>query len=212
MKTFFSFSILLMLAGVLSLSACQKAEDQAATSEEGSVATTQPADLTPQIPDDIREAIEAKKAEEQAQATTQPAAVVDPTSQVVGAVSLSKKLTPEGIEKYAGKPGVVRLRWKTQSEKENFGFNVLRSTSEDGEFNIINKDIIAGAGNSSTERSYEYYDTTVKVGEEYYYYLVDIKINSTQSEIVPKTPIMVKYLNLDEVAESDTDPADFLQD
>src|SRR5690242_12177161 len=78
---------------------------------------------------------------------------------------MSDKLTTDQIKAHQGEPGVVRLTWKTQSEENNFGFNVMRGKSKDPKtFKTINKKPILGAGNSSTENVYVYYDKDVKVG------------------------------------------------
>ena len=75
----------------------------------------------------------------------------------------------------------VMLRWTTQTEIENFGFNIFRSMQEDGEFERINEEIIEGAGNSVESRDYEFVDSTVESGKTYYYKLQDIDFNG-QSE------------------------------
>lgn len=73
-------------------------------------------------------------------------------------------------ENYNGK---VRLRWITQSERNNVGFNIHRSTSLNGKYEKINGKIIQGAGNSTTTIEYSFIDDRVEVNRRYYYKLED---------------------------------------
>lgn len=72
----------------------------------------------------------------------------------------------------------VKLTWMTNFEANNVGFNILRSQTLSGTYTQINDDIIP----SSEERSYEYIDRTVKVGETYYYKLEDISVSGFQTQ------------------------------
>ena len=94
---------------------------------------------------------------------------------------------------FHGRPGVVRLAWKTESEQDNFGFNIRRSQDKEGEFEVVNDTIIFGAGNSSTTNKYEYYDLKVKVGETYYYYLEDISYSGRTGEFSPIVSVLIRY-------------------
>ncbi len=73
----------------------------------------------------------------------------------------------------------VVLQWETQSESDNLGFNVYRSTEEQGIFTQINTRMITGAGSSASAHSYRYVDNTVQAGQIYYYQIVDIATNGT---------------------------------
>ena len=55
-------------------------------------------------------------------------------------VSLSK-FRPERLDS-----GEIVVRWITESELNNAGFNILRSETRDGEFTKINMKLIAGQG------------------------------------------------------------------
>ena len=50
--------------------------------------------------------------------------------------------------------GAVVIRWVTQSELDNAGFNILRSDSRNGEFKQVNPDLIQGAGTTGEKSSY----------------------------------------------------------
>ncbi len=73
------------------------------------------------------------------------------------------------------------LKWTTQSEVNNLGFEIYRSTSESGEYQMIasyeNYDNLRGAGNSNTTHTYAFTDANVLNGITYYYKLADVSMN-----------------------------------
>ena len=69
--------------------------------------------------------------------------------------------------------GVV-LKWVTESEVDNAGFNILRSETKNGEFKIINPQLIQGAGTTSERHTYTWTDTTAKQNVVYYYQIEDV--------------------------------------
>ena len=87
--------------------------------------------------------------------------------------------------------GQVTLKWSTESETDNAGFNLYRATAEDGEYKIINSALIAAEGSSTQGASYEYTDTGLRNGKTYYYKLEDIDLNgrSTMHEAASATPM-----------------------
>ncbi len=74
----------------------------------------------------------------------------------------------------------IKLSWETTAEMDNLGFNLYRSTSFDGERELVNESVIIsespGGGMGAT---YEYMDTTVPAGITYYYWLQDIPLDDT---------------------------------
>jgi hypothetical protein len=74
----------------------------------------------------------------------------------------------------------VTLKWRTESEINNLGFDVYRSESLDGTFAKVNQTRIKGAGTTGTPHSYRFIDESVKVGETYYYYLKDISYSGVE--------------------------------
>ena len=70
--------------------------------------------------------------------------------------------------------GAVVLEWVTESEIENLGFNIYRSTNSNVKFLIINDELIPGAGNSSQRHEYEYVDNGLTNGVKYWYKLEDV--------------------------------------
>jgi hypothetical protein len=74
------------------------------------------------------------------------------------------ELLPEGVE----------LRWHTETETDNFGFNVLRSTSISGQRVRLNELVIPGHGTTVVPQDYSFVDETTRAGNTYYYYLEDL--------------------------------------
>ena len=72
--------------------------------------------------------------------------------------------------------GEVVIRWTTESETDNAGFNILRSHRKDGEYKQINTALIQGAGTIGERNSYKWVDPTAKVGVVYYYQIEDVSL------------------------------------
>ena len=69
--------------------------------------------------------------------------------------------------------GVV-LKWTTESEVDNAGFNILRSHSKNGTFKVVNPTMIQGAGTTGERNEYTWTDTTAKPNTVYYYQIEDV--------------------------------------
>ncbi len=80
--------------------------------------------------------------------------------------------------------GHVLLRWSTASEINNSGFEIYRSTEEEGNYQLISSYLsnpqLRGAGNSVSTRNYEYLDVTVIPGNRYWYKLADVDNNGVR--------------------------------
>ena len=70
--------------------------------------------------------------------------------------------------------GQVVIRWTTESELDNAGFNVYRSESRNGEFKQVNDKLIQGKGTTAERSTYKWVDTSAKPGVEYYYQIEDV--------------------------------------
>ena len=80
--------------------------------------------------------------------------------------------------------GEVLIRWKTESELNNAGFNILRSESRDGDFTVINAEgIIPGYGTSSEMHIYSYTDKTAKPNVIYYYRIEDVSFDGAHQTL-----------------------------
>ena len=86
-------------------------------------------------------------------------------------VSLSK-FRPERLD-----DGTIAVRWVTESELNNAGFNILRSEKRNGEFKQINTKLIAGQGTTSERTTYTHTDTSAKPNIVYYYQIQDVSLD-----------------------------------
>ena len=70
--------------------------------------------------------------------------------------------------------GEVVIRWTTESELDNAGFNILRSDSRNGEFKQVNSELVQGAGTTGERNTYKWVDESAKLGVIYYYQIEDV--------------------------------------
>jgi hypothetical protein len=75
----------------------------------------------------------------------------------------------------------VVIRWITESEIDNAGFHIKRSTTRDGEFKIIT--MIPGAGTTNERQSYTYTDKTAKPKVVYYYQIECVSVDGTRQTL-----------------------------
>ena len=68
----------------------------------------------------------------------------------------------------------VIIKWTTESELNNAGFNIYRSTSRTKNFRPINAKLIQGAGTTGKRTEYKFVDKTAKPNVAYYYRLEDV--------------------------------------
>jgi hypothetical protein len=75
------------------------------------------------------------------------------------------------------------IKWKTESELNNFGFNLYKAQSvtdkriEELNFTPLNHEIIPGAGSSTQPHTYLFEDEDVSNGQYYWYQLEDVDFN-----------------------------------
>lgn len=77
------------------------------------------------------------------------------------------------------------LKWSTASEVENFGFDIYRSTSEDGPFEKMTQEPIPGAGTIDEPQSYVWKDTSIKADVAYFYYIESISYAGVRERFSP---------------------------
>ncbi len=70
--------------------------------------------------------------------------------------------------------GEIVIRWTTESELDNAGFNIYRSETRNGEYKQVNAELIAGNGTTGERNTYKWVDTTAKPGAVYYYQIEDV--------------------------------------
>ena len=96
-------------------------------------------------------------------------------------VSLSK-FRPERLKD----TGEVVVRWITESELNNAGFNILRSEKRNGEFTKVHYQ--AGQGTTSERTVYEWKDKSAKPNVVYYYQIQDVSLDGKV------TPLRITHL------------------
>jgi len=79
--------------------------------------------------------------------------------------------------------GQVVITWSTQSELNNAGFFIKRSNQKDGEFQVINATMVAGAGTTSEKQFYTYTDTTAQPNIVYYYQIEDVSLDGNRQTL-----------------------------
>jgi hypothetical protein len=70
--------------------------------------------------------------------------------------------------------GLVVLSWQTESEVDNEGFYVLRSSEPDGDYDVVGISFVPADGGPAFGADYELVDDTAAPGTTYYYLLEDI--------------------------------------
>lgn len=83
--------------------------------------------------------------------------------------------------------GSVRLSWKTESEVNIAGFNILRKDPAAVMFTLIagyaNIGDLKGMGTSSTGKGYSYTDSKVKLGSTYQYKIQSVDVTGTTEDL-----------------------------
>lgn len=83
----------------------------------------------------------------------------------------------------------VILEWTTESEVNNLGFEVLRSTQNPDNFSLISSYLynpdLQGQGNTNIRTEYSFTDNSIDENLTYWYKLVDIDFNGNRTEHGP---------------------------
>lgn len=94
---------------------------------------------------------------------------------------------PVTLTGFSGKfsEGKVTLRWRTESEIENAGYEIWRSENSEQEYDLIddyrNNTVLMGAGNSNMPHEYQYEDKFVEKEKTYFYKLADISYSGQRT-------------------------------
>ncbi len=100
------------------------------------------------------------------------------TPEKSGTPPLSQETTNIAI--FAGDttlPGKITLKWKTESEQDNYGFDLYRSTSPTGPWTKITPSPVPGHGTTSDPHEYRFVDEGVFKFIQYYYQLEEIDLS-----------------------------------
>jgi hypothetical protein len=82
--------------------------------------------------------------------------------------------------------GAVIIKWRTESETNNLGFNLYRSENRQGKYVRVNSRLIAGAGSTDKPHTYQFVDENILAGKTYYYYIEYISLDGAKE----KSPII----------------------
>lgn len=77
--------------------------------------------------------------------------------------------------------GKIALQWVTETEVNNYGFNIHRGVNKNGQFKKVTESVIPGAGNSNIRHYYKFLDKHVEEGCIYWYMLEEISTDGTSS-------------------------------
>jgi len=100
---------------------------------------------------------------------------------------------PVAVETAAGaapdqpvdKPLVNTLKWTTASEVDNFGFDIYRGLSEDGEFTKITAEPLPGAGTTDEPQNYVFVDESIDPSRDYFYFIESISLGGIREKFSP---------------------------
>lgn len=76
-------------------------------------------------------------------------------------------------------PKQVRIEWETATEQNTAGFQLYRSSTPAGDFELITPAMIASEGSAVSGSHYSFVDSGVEPGETYYYLLEEIEYDAT---------------------------------
>jgi hypothetical protein len=101
-------------------------------------------------------------------------------------------ITLSSFNAIAGR-GQVTLKWETATEIDNVGYNIYRAEAAEGNYIILNSEMIQADGSSIEGAQYQFIDTDVQNRKTYYYKLEDIDLNSnsTMHGPVSTTPRLI---------------------
>ena len=92
------------------------------------------------------------------------------------------QITPVTLYNFSAQnaEGGILVSWETMTETNNLGFNIMRAEGVDGEQTQVNPELIMSevAPGDAFGAYYEYLDETVETGKTYYYWLIDVPLNS----------------------------------
>lgn len=97
-----------------------------------------------------------------------------------------------------GSPGSVRIAWKTESQEETYGFNILRSNEKSGPYVAVNDRIIPGEGTTNIPRGYCFEDVGVTRGAVYFYQIEEVTNSGTKTIIEGTAGTRIKVKTVDE--------------
>jgi hypothetical protein len=115
--------------------------------------------------------------------TTTTTSIIFETTTTASSVTTSIPPTVVELSSFtaASAGSSIMLKWETESETNNAGFNIRRAESENGEYVKINSELILTKGSSTRGAAYEFIDAAVQNQKTYYYQLEDIALEGTST-------------------------------
>ncbi|MCX7625083.1 MAG: tetratricopeptide repeat protein [Candidatus Sumerlaeaceae bacterium] len=98
-------------------------------------------------------------------------------------------------------PGRVIIRWRTETQEENLGFNIYRSENPDGPYERINRALIPGEGSTNIPKDYCFEDKPLPRGQVYYYYIETVSTAGVREILEGTKGTRVKVKSVEEERE-----------
>jgi len=92
----------------------------------------------------------------------------------------------------ATEEGHLHLQWRVQTQEDVYGFNVYRADLEGGPWQQVNLHVIPGHGTTALPREYEFIDSGLITGQQYYYYVSEVTMSGSENDVTPKMPATAK--------------------
>ena len=90
----------------------------------------------------------------------------------------------------------IVLKWRTESEIQNLGFEIWRAEQEDGDYQMLSSyrsnAALQGRFNSSQATDYQFEDRQVIPGRVYWYRLTDVDVNGQKTEHGPISALIAE--------------------
>lgn len=131
-----------------------------------------------------------------AQTTNAPEAIAEPVAAKAPEGDCGDQSALPSEERIANTP-----KWSLASEQDNFGFDVFRGDSEDGEFTKLNQDPILGAGTTDETQKYSWRDDTIDPCKDYWYYVDSISTSGAREKMTPTFKAPAKHSPRSQTAE-----------
>ncbi|MGB9690601.1 MAG: tetratricopeptide repeat protein [Candidatus Sumerlaeaceae bacterium] len=98
-------------------------------------------------------------------------------------------------------PGRVIIRWRTETQEENLGFNIYRSENPEGPYQRINRSLIPGEGSTNIPKDYCFEDKPLPRGKVFYYYIETVSVNGVHEVLEGTKGTRVKVKTVEEERE-----------
>jgi len=102
----------------------------------------------------------------------------------------------------------IWLNWSTQAGTENFGFDIFRSSSESGDYSLINENVIPASNSPDGIHNYSFLDTTVEAGNTYYYQIADVTL-SGESTMYGPVSVTASTTDIIDIASQSGGPGEY---